>query len=192
MSGAPGSTEDGQARALPLYVRRLAAAQKGTPETDTLLADLQTVRTKAKDTDQSRREKPYEVRELQVAAASRAARGGYVGAFALMMKAVELEEGMKPPSGPPEMIKPSHELWGEILLRAGRPQEAAQQFATSLQRHPMRARSLLGIARAAAQSGDRAAAAEAYGKLLEVWAQADADLPELKEARDYMHQASAR
>jgi hypothetical protein len=190
--GATGSKDDGQARALPLYVRGLAAAQKGTPETDTLLADLQTVRTKAKDTDQSRREKPYEVRELQVAAVDRAARGGYVGAFALMMKAVELEEKMEPPSGPPEMIKPSHELLGEILLRAGRPQEAAQQFATALQRHPMRARSLLGAARAAAQSGDRAGAAEAYGKLLEVWAQADAELPALKEARDYRQQVSAR
>jgi hypothetical protein len=190
--GAAGSKDDGQARALPLYARGLAAAQKGTPETDTLLADLQTVRTKAKDTDQSRRSKPYEAREFQVAAVSRAARGGYLEAFALMMKAVELEEKLPSPSGPPEMIKPAHELFGEILLRAGRPQEAAQQFAMSLQRHPMRARSLLGTARAAAQSGDRAGAAAAYGKLLEVWAQADAELPALKEARDYTQQASAR
>jgi len=99
---------------------------------------------------------------------------------------------MKPPSGPPEMIKPSHELLGEILLRAGRPQEAAQQFATSLERHPMRARSLLGAARAAAQNGDRAGAAEAYAKLLEIWAQADPELSALKEARDYVQQAAAR
>jgi hypothetical protein len=56
----------------------------------------------------------------------------------------------------------------------------------------MRARSLLGTARAAVQRGDRAGAAEAYGKLLEVWAQADSELPALKEARDYMQQASAR
>jgi tetratricopeptide (TPR) repeat protein len=188
--GATGAKDDGQARALPLYVRGLAAAQKGTPETDTLFAGLQTLRRKAKDVDQSRREKLYEVRELHVAAVSRAARGGYVEAFALMMKAVDLEEKLPPPSGPPEMIKPSHELFGEILLRAGRPQEAAQQFETSLQRHPMRARSLLGTARAASQNGDRAGAAAAYAKLLAVWAQADADLPELREAREYVQKAS--
>src|SRR5262249_21524957 len=50
----------------------------------------------------------------------------------------------QPPSGPPLVIKPAHELFGEILLRAQRPQEAAEQFATSLRRHKNRARSLLG------------------------------------------------
>src|SRR2546428_192363 len=49
-----------------------------------------------------------------------------------------------------------------------------------------------GAARAAAQSGNRAGAAEAYLKLLDVWAQADAELPALKEARDYTQQAAAR
>ena len=187
-----GSKDGGNTRALPMYIRGLAVAQKGMPETDTLLAELQTLRKEAKDADQSRRSKPYEAREFQVAAVARTANGAYDEAIALMKKAVELEEKMKPPSGPPEMIKPSHELLGEILLRAGRPQEAAQQFATSLERHPMRARSLLGAARAAAHSGYRAGAAEAYAKLLEIWAQADPELSALKEARDYVQQAVAR
>jgi len=187
-----GSKDDGKARALPLYVRALVAAQKGTPQTDTLLADLQTLRKEAKDADQSRRAKPYEVRELQVAAVARAVKGAYEEAIALMKNAVDLEEKLSPPSGPPEMIKPSHELFGEILLRAGRPKEAVPQFATSLARHPKRARSLLGAARAAAQSGDRAGAVTAYATLLQVWAQADPDLPELKEARDYTQQAAER
>ncbi len=186
------SKDDGKARALPLYARGLAAAQKGMSETDTLLADLQTLRKEAKDTDQSRRAKPYEVRELQVAAVARASKGAYEKAFALMKNAVDLEEQLPPPSGPPEMIKPSHELFGEILLRARQPKEAAQQFATSLARHPKRARSLLGAARAAAQSSDRPGAVTAYSTLLEVWAQADPDLPELREAREYVTQASAR
>jgi tetratricopeptide (TPR) repeat protein len=189
---APGSAEGGKARALPLYTRGLVEAQKGLPEAEASVAALQALRKQNADGDQSRREKPYEARELQVAAVARAVNGAYDEAIALMKKAVELEEKMKPPSGPPEMIKPSHELFGEILLRAGRPLEAAQQFAASLRRHPMRARSLLGAARAAAQSGDRAGAAEAYAKLLEVWSQADAELPALKEARDYAQQEAAR
>lgn len=189
---APGSAEDGKASALPLYTRGLVEAQKGLPEAEASVAELRALRKQEKDAGQSRRAKPYEAREFQVAAVARAAKGAYDEAITLMKKAVELEEKMKPPSGPPEMIKPSHELFGEILLRAGRPQEAAQQFETSLQRHPMRARSLLGAARAAAQSGNRAGAAEAYAKLLDVWAQADAELPALKEARDYTQQAAAR
>jgi hypothetical protein len=47
------------------------------------------------------------------------------------------------------LIKPSHELLSEILLRAGRHEEAARAFTTSLFRHPGRTRSLEGAAQAA-------------------------------------------
>ena len=77
-------------------------------------------------------------------------------------------------------------------MRAGRAKEAAQQFATSLLRQPNRARSLLGAARAAARGGDAKGAAAAYSALMRIWAQADAQLPELREAQDYLKQASAR
>jgi predicted Zn-dependent protease len=99
---------------------------------------------------------------------------------------------MSPPSGPPDLIKPSHELYGEVLLRAGRPAEAARQFAAALARQPNRARSLLGAARAAARSGDRAASTEAYAAFLRAHSRADAHLPELKEARDYLAQSAER
>jgi predicted Zn-dependent protease len=103
-----------------------------------------------------------------------------------------MEEKATPPSGPPDMIKPSHELYGEILLHAGRPQEAAQQFAASLMRHPNRARSLLGAGRAAAASGDRSGALTAYSNLAKIWAQADAQLQEVREIRDYLARAGMR
>ena len=64
------------------------------------------------------------------------------------------------------MIKPAHELLGEILLRAARPKEAVEPFATSLRRHPNRARSLLGAARAGALSARERAAVFALGDLV--------------------------
>ena len=70
-------------------------------------------------------------------------------AIELMTKATALEEATTPPYGPPGLIKPSHELFGEILLRAGKPAEAAEQFKISLRRQPNRARSLLGARQAA-------------------------------------------
>jgi len=106
-----------------------------------------------------------------------------------MKKATELEEAMSPPSGPPILIKPTHELFGEILLRAGKPAEAAEQFKVSLQRQPNRARSLLGAARAAAQGGNQSGAFTAYSALMDQWKQADPNLVELREARDYLKQA---
>ena len=99
---------------------------------------------------------------------------------------------MPPPPGPPVSVKPAHELFGEILLRAGRPQEAAEQFAMALRRHKNRARSLLGAARAAAQSGNTQGAAHLYTQFLRQWQHADSQLPELREAREYAPQARAR
>jgi predicted Zn-dependent protease len=89
-------------------------------------------------------------------------------------------------------VKPSHELFGEILLSANRPKEAAQQFEIALRRQPNRARSLLGAARAAAKMGDTKAGLEAYSKLIRQWNQADAIIPELREAQDYLKQAITR
>jgi tetratricopeptide (TPR) repeat protein len=127
-----------------------------------------------------------EIRELEVAALAASIKNDYPKAVGLMKKATELEEQQSPPSGPPSLIKPTHELFGEILLRAGKPTEAAAQFKTALLRQPNRARSLLGAARAAAQSGDQTTAASMYAKLLDQWKDADASLPELREVRSFL------
>ena len=129
------------------------------------------------------------VRELEIMALAAAMKQDFDRSITSMKQAATLEEAMGPPSGPPGLIKPSHELYGEILLRAGRPREAAEQFRIALIRQPNRARSLLGAARAAAKSGDKAGAKSVYAKLLEQWRQADQGLPELREAQEYLQQA---
>ena len=126
------------------------------------------------------------VNELEVHALSFSMQKQHTAAIDLMKKATALEEEKGAPYGPPSLIKPSHELFGEILLRAGQPKEAVEKFQVSLLRQPNRARSLLGLARAHSQSGDRAAAVAAYTKLLDQWKDADADLAELREARAYL------
>jgi len=133
--------------------------------------------------------KASEVRQLELAAVAAAARGNNGEAVAQMKRAAGLEEDMAPPSGPPTLIKPSHELYGEILLRAGRPKEAAEQFSIALLRQPNRARSLLGAALAAAKAGDFKTARETYSIFLRQWQQADRALPELREAEDYLKQS---
>jgi tetratricopeptide (TPR) repeat protein len=186
----PGSSYRSQA--LPLFIRGLAAANRSLPDADQRLAELRARRQQRGDSGDAYGAKVMEIRELEVAAVMSAAKGNYDEAIAFMQKATALEEEMSPPSGPPTLVKPSHELFGELLLRAGKAKEAAQQFKTSLLRQPNRARSLLGAARAAAQSGDRQSAAAAYANFLRGWGQADAQLPELREAREYLGQASTR
>lgn len=127
--------------------------------------------------------------ELEVTALTLSLKNNHDQAIEIMKRAVALEEQLAPPSGPPALIKPTHELFGEILLRAGKPKEAAEQFNKALLRQPNRARSLLGAARAAAQKGDQQSARAFYVKLSEQWQQADKDLAELREAQDYLKQA---
>ncbi|HEY0728748.1 MAG TPA: tetratricopeptide repeat protein, partial [Pyrinomonadaceae bacterium] len=80
------------------------------------------------------------IRGLEVAALSAAMKKDYAKATELMKQATAQEEQSSPPSGPPSLIKPTHELFGEILLRAGKPAEALAQFKTALLRQPNRAR----------------------------------------------------
>jgi tetratricopeptide (TPR) repeat protein len=173
-----------RSQTLPLFIRGLAGAVNGSPEAATSLAGLKAMllgNAVAMDT--------LEIRQLEIEALAASMKQDHGKAVELMKKATLLEEGLGPPSGPPGLIKPSHELFGEILLRADKPAEAVAQFRTALLRQPNRARSLLGAARAAAQSGDKDGAATAYAKLLDQWQQADESLPELREARDYVKKA---
>ncbi len=126
------------------------------------------------------------VNQFEVQALASSMQKNYAMAIELMKKATALEEERGAPYGPPGLIKPSHELFGEILLRAGQPKEAVEKFQVALQRQPNRARSLLGLARAYAQSGDAVNAKATYTKLRDQWKDADADLPELREIRDYL------
>ena len=77
-------------------------------------------------------------------------------------------ETAAPARGAASPIKPVHELYGEILLDLGRPDEATEEFETSLLRMPRRARSLLGLARASA-AGEPGKASETYRELTRVW-----------------------
>jgi tetratricopeptide (TPR) repeat protein len=136
--------------------------------------------------------KRIEIKELEIVAVMNASQGKYDDAIEMMKRATKLEEELSPPSGPPDFIKPTHELFGEILLQAKRPKEAAAQFAVALSRQPNRARSLLGAARAAKESGDQGGALNAYNDLLNIWKRADSQLAELREARGFVEQAAQR
>lgn len=164
---------------LPVFIRGLAAAAGG----------LANVKDLTEDTSKS---PVRRIGELEVAALDASMRKDHAKAIELMKRATAIEEQSGAPYGPPNLIKPSHELFGEILLRAGKPAEAAEQFKTALLRQPNRARSLLGAARAAAQSGNHAGALTAYETLIEQWKQADDRLLELREARDFVNKQGTR
>jgi tetratricopeptide (TPR) repeat protein len=160
----------------------LAAAEHAAAELHALSAD-------DKDAERAAAGK---IMEQEVRAVVLEARGKTQEALALLREATELEERMPPPSGPPSLLKPAHELYGEVLLAVGKADEAARQFERSLLRAPNRAASLLGAARAAVKLGDAEAARRCYAILAGIWEQADPGLPDLAEVLAYLKAAPAR
>jgi len=100
-----------------------------------------------------------------------------------MDRAVAAQARQPKPIGRPYPVKGADELYGEVLLAEGRAKEAVAWFERALARTLNRSRAVLGLARAAAKSGDGVKSRTAYAQLLKNWSLADPGLPELAEAR---------
>ena len=72
-----------------------------------------------------------------------------------LLQATEQEDKIGYFFGPPDIIKPTHEFFGDFLLAIGRPQEAYTQFEKALKRAPGRLLSLKGELDAARQIKDQ-------------------------------------
>jgi tetratricopeptide (TPR) repeat protein len=121
----------------------------------------------------------------EVMALVHAARGQADQAIALMDEATEIAASRGVPRGPTTPLKPAHELYGEILLDLNRPIDARIQFQRSLLRTPSRALSLVGLARAAMEVGDRTEAQEHYQNLVNQWRGAE-NVAIIQEARAFL------
>jgi tetratricopeptide (TPR) repeat protein len=93
--------------------------------------------------------------------------------IATLREATVLEDGLTYEFGPPAVVKPAHELLGEVLLQMGKPAEAVAEFKLALERTPKRARTLVGLARAAEAAKDTTLATATYKTLNEIWHRAD-------------------
>jgi tetratricopeptide (TPR) repeat protein len=115
-----------------------------------------------------------QIMEKELQAAILNAQGKKEDAFKLLKDATVLEDSMTFEFGPPLPVKPSHEMFAEFLLEAGKYKEAQDQFNKALARAPRRSQSLAGLAKAAGQSGDSQVAKEAQTELQNIRRKADA------------------
>jgi len=105
-------------------------------------------------------------------------------------KAIELLQETAPYDLGAAATYASRYLRGQAYQKAGRSQEAVREYVTILDHRGIDPFSLLlplsrlGLARAAAASGDVAGSRRAYQDLLALWKDADADLAVLREARE--------
>jgi tetratricopeptide (TPR) repeat protein len=114
------------------------------------------------------------------------AQGRQADALAAIDRAGGLQGRMPKPIGRPYPVKGADELYGEMLLAAGRPADAIVWFERALERTANRSRAVLGLARAAAKAGQTAKSRGAYEQFLSNWRLADRGLPEVDEARAFL------
>ena len=110
--------------------------------------------------------------------------GDSIKALESAREAARMDDSLPMPFGPPLTVKPPHELLGELLLAMQRPADARKEFELALARTPLRARAVLGVARAERALGHGVEAAAAYRRLHGIWRGADAQVAELAEVRD--------
>jgi tetratricopeptide (TPR) repeat protein len=153
--GAPGY--DGSAAYV--LAAGLSAAKLGDLATaNVALEKLKTMRTQAETGSNAYRAKPFAIMEKEVGAAVAAAQKDTATAERLLKEATTIELTLDAPSGPPEPIKPSFELYGDLLLDMGRAQDAAAQYQQSLLRMPNRRAAVQGMSKTSASRSSQAGA----------------------------------
>ena len=106
---------------------------------------LTTMQKQAESGSNAYRAKPIAVMAKEVASGIAHVQGNAAEAERLLKEAVAIEATLDAPSGPPEPIKPSFELYGQFLNATGRGKEAATQFHQALLRMPNRRISVEGL-----------------------------------------------
>jgi uncharacterized protein (TIGR01244 family) len=102
--------------------------------------------------------------------------GEHEKGLATLAEAAALQDEMAFDFGPPTIVKPSHELLGELLLEQEDFAAARLEFKAALLRYPRRIQSTLGLARAEMGNDNGEAAALAYAEARSIWSGKDTDL----------------
>jgi tetratricopeptide (TPR) repeat protein len=130
--------------------------------------------------------------ERQVASAWLSyAEGKHDESLRLMGAAAELDDKTDKHPVTPGAILPAREQLGELLLELKQPQQALQEFETSLRSAPNRFNGLYGAARAARLAMDEKTARSYYQKLVTLTRRADTVRPEMEEARAFLASTSS-
>jgi tetratricopeptide (TPR) repeat protein len=180
---AGGGYETRGSVALRYWARAVGAARSGDADKSAReLARLEEIAAELQSDPAVWARNTSEVLRLEAAAWLALAKGESEKALKLMHSAVVLEDQTDKASLSPGRVLPVHEQLGDMLMELGRPEEALEEYETSLRHASQRFNSFYGAARAARAAGKTEVAEAYYRQLLEL---ADPASPrvELAEAR---------
>ncbi len=109
----------------------------------------------------------------------------------LMRVSAEMESKTEKHSLTPGEVLPSQELLGDLLLGAGKPNQALSAYESNLKIRPNRFNGIYGAAIAAKKAGDNKKAVAYYMQLIALTANSNSKRPEIEEARSFIAQVSS-
>ncbi len=127
------------------------------------------------------------VERLAAAAWAAFARGEAAPALSAMHDAADREDRLEKHIITPGRVLPARELLADMLMAAGQPAAALEEYEKSFQRDPNRFRGLYGAGRAAEAAGDQAKALIYAKRLIELTRTGDTIRPEMAWARGMAH-----
>jgi hypothetical protein len=175
------------AEAMISFSRALGEARTGNiAGAQAEIANLQSLKDKLSAANNTYWANQVEVQRLGAAGILAHVQGDDTKAVELVRAAADLEATMDKHPATPSSVLPARELLADLLLELIQPAAALTEYKEMLRTDPNRFRSILGEARAAKQSGDTAAAHDAYQKLVALSKPAGPERPELAEAKAYL------
>ena len=173
--------------AITHFARAIGAARSGNPAAATADIDrLAALRDKLRDAKDVYWTEQVDIQRRVALAWQTFAQGGKDEAIAQLGAAADAEDATDKSAISPGPLAPARELFGYMLLEAGKPKEALAAFEATMKKEPNRFRGLYGGASAAVAAGDRSKATAYYKTLLEVAKESDTERPELQQARKFL------
>jgi tetratricopeptide (TPR) repeat protein len=175
------------AEAMISFARALGEARTGNiTGAQAEIAKLESLKDKLSAENNTYWANQVEVQRLGAAGVVAHVQGDDTRAVELVRAAADLEATMDKHPVTPSAVLPARELLADLLLELNQPDAALKAYKEVLRTDPNRFRSILGEARAAKQSGDTAAAHDAYQKLVALSKPAGSERPELAEAKAFL------
>ena len=175
--------------AITHFARAIGAARSGNPTAATAdIERLEALRDKLRDAKDAYWTEQVDIQRRVALAWQAFAQGRKDEAIAQLGAAADAEDATDKSAISPGPLAPARELFGYMLLEAGKPREALVAFEATMKKEPNRFRGLYGGASAAAAAGDRAKATAYFKTLLDVAKEADTERPELQQAKKYLAQ----
>jgi tetratricopeptide (TPR) repeat protein len=174
-------------QAITHFARALGAARAGDPEAAKPdLAKLGELRDKLREAKDAYWSEQVDIQAQVATAWVLYAEGKKDDALKAMSDAADAEDRTEKHPVTPGVPKPARELYGEMLLESGNAKDALAAFEATLRKEPNRLGAFAGAGRAAVQLGDRAAARDYFGKIVEQVGNEGSSRTEVTDARTYL------